>query len=147
MSANSRFAVAVHALVALAYLDDLVTSEQLASGTVNTNPVVLRRIMAKLAKAGIVDAHPGKTGGFRLARDPRSIDLGTVWSAIEEGSVFGLHANAPVSSCVVSCAIKPVLSNVFDDVESAMLKRLSGTTLADLVGRVKTSQRTRSRRV
>ena len=146
MCANTRFAVAVHAMVALAYLDDLLTSERLAGGTVNTNPVVLRRILAKLAKAGIIDAQPGKTGGFRLARDPRSIDLATVWSALAEDSVFGLHGNAPVKSCAVSCAIKPLLSDVFEDAESAMLKRLSRTTLADLVGEIRKSQGTGSRR-
>lgn len=136
MSTNSRFAVAVHALVALAYMGAPATSEQLASNTVNTNAVVLRRILARLVKAGILEAQAGKTGGFRLAREPRSIDLGAVWLAVEDGGVFGIHENAAVPSCPVSCAIKPILTDVFSSAETALQRSLSGTKLSDLLGRV-----------
>jgi Rrf2 family protein len=146
MSANSRFAVAVHALVALAYVGGPATSEQLASNTVNTNPVVLRRILARLVKAGILEAQAGKTGGFRLAREPRSIDLASVWSAVEEGGVFGIHENAAVQSCPVSCGIKPLLSEVLDDAESALRQSLSGRKLSELLGRIQGSDRKKAAR-
>jgi len=146
MSTNSRFAVAVHTLVALAYIGGPATSEQLAGNTVNTNPVVLRRILARLVKAGILEAQAGKTGGFRLAREPRSIDLASVWLAVEDGGVFGIHENAAMPSCPVSCGIKPLLAEVLEDAETALQKSLSGRKLSDLLGRIQGSEKTRARR-
>ncbi len=141
MSANSRFAVAVHSLVALAYVGGPMTSGQLAENTVNTNPVVLRRILARLVRAGIVEGQSGKSGGFSLGRDPRSIDLSEVYAAVEDGGVFGVHANAVVPSCPVSRAIRPALREVFRSAESALRESLAGVSLADLVRKVRTAEK------
>ncbi|MFA6954653.1 MAG: Rrf2 family transcriptional regulator [Thermoanaerobaculia bacterium] len=146
MSTNSRFAVAVHSLVALAYMGGSATSEQLACNTVNTNPVVLRRILARLVRAGILEAQAGKSGGFRLAREPRSIDLASVWMAVEDGGVFGIHENAAVPSCPVSSGIKPLLSEVLEEAETALQKSLSGRKLSELLGRIQANERSKVRR-
>ena len=54
MTASSRFPAATHILTALHWNEgELLSSEQLAV-TVNTNPVVIRRVMGMLRKAGLV---------------------------------------------------------------------------------------------
>jgi Rrf2 family protein len=137
MAANTRFAVALHALTALAWLGEARTSEELARGTVNTNPVVLRRILTRLVKAGMLEAHPGKKGGFRLARAPRTIDLAAVYRAVEgDEGLLGIHANPEVKSCPVSCAIRPVLDDVFREAEDALTRSLAGRRVSDVVGRI-----------
>ena len=142
MAANTRFAVALHALTALAWLGEERTSEELARGTVNTNPVVLRRILARLVKAGILEAQPGNRGGFRLARAPRTIDLAGVYRAVEgEEGLLGIHANPEVKTCPVSCAIRPVLDDLFREAEAALARSLAGKRLSDLVERIPSAAR------
>ena len=54
MQTSSRFAVAVHILSLMAGADDEpIKSDQMA-GSVNTNPVVIRRILCSLSRAELV---------------------------------------------------------------------------------------------
>lgn len=140
MTTSSRYAVALHVLVALAHLGaDGATSERLAS-SVNTNPVVLRRILGSLAKAGLVEGRGGRNGGYRLAREPRKIALDAVLKAVEPDGIFPVHENAPNRVCQVSCQIKEVLGGVFARAEASMHERLRETTVADLLRRVESAR-------
>src|SRR2546422_10395335 len=67
--------------------EEYVSSQELAA-SVRTNPVVVRRIIRALARAGVVATKEGKGGGARLARSPRRIALLQIYRAVEdEGSV------------------------------------------------------------
>jgi DNA-binding IscR family transcriptional regulator len=82
MSSSSRFAVAVHVLTLMAWSDDeSLKSEQMAV-SVNTNPVVIRRMLCDLAEDKLVVSHTGSTGGSRLARKPAQISLLDVYRAV-----------------------------------------------------------------
>jgi Rrf2 family protein len=141
MTTSSRYAVALHVLVALAHrAPGSATSEDLA-GSVNTNPVVVRRILGALAEAGIVEGRGGRNGGYRLAREPRAITLDKVLRAVEPDGILGIHENAPNRACFVSCAIKEVLGGVFARAEGALLDRLRETTVADLHRRAASAAR------
>lgn len=139
MVATTRLAVALHVLVALAYAsrreEGGATSEQLAS-SVSTNPVVVRRILGALSRAGLVSGQGGRSGGYRLARDPARIRLDTVHRAVEPEGVLALHANPENKACLVSCGIKGVLGSLFTGAEKALQRELGRTTVADLVSRV-----------
>ena len=137
MAANTRFAVAVHVLVALAYLGQSgATSVELAN-SVNTNAVVVRRILGALARAGLVTGRGGRTGGYTLARAPGRITLELVFKAVEPEGVFALHENPTNRACEVSCQIKGLLTNVFDGVQKAFEQHLRRTSIADLVGQTR----------
>jgi Rrf2 family protein len=139
MTTSSRYAVALHLLVALANLgEEGATSERLA-GSVNTNPVVVRRILGLLTKAGIVSGQGGRNGGYRLARDPKRIALDAVLKAVEPDGIFPVHENPPNRVCQVSCAIKEVLGGVFARAEASMHERLRETSVADLLRRVESA--------
>jgi Rrf2 family protein len=71
------FAVAVRALVYLACAERLCPGATMA-GAVNAHAAFLRRIMAQLARAGIVEAREGRDGGYRLALPPEQITLADV---------------------------------------------------------------------
>ena len=72
---SSRVAVAVHVLAYMAWKrSEAVTSERIAA-SVNTNPVVVRRIVGALRNAGMVTVQPGVGGGATLAREPHDITL------------------------------------------------------------------------
>ena len=132
MAANTNFAVAVHALSVLAYLDELATSRFIAE-SVNTNAVVVRRVLGRLVDAELVRSVPGKNGGFQLARPAKKIRLAEVLRAVDEGSVFRVHNNKRNPRCDISCNIKGVLGGVLERVDGAVERELSKTSLADIV--------------
>jgi Rrf2 family protein len=140
MTTSSRYAVALHVLVALANLGgEGATSERLA-GSVNTNPVVVRRILGLLVQAGIVAGKGGRGGGYRLAREPRRIALDAVLKAVEPDGIFPVHSNPANRACQVSCTIKEVLGGVFARAETSLHERLRETNVADLLRRVESSR-------
>lgn len=133
MTRSSRFATAVHILTLLAAKkDESVTSDYVAS-SVNTNPVVIRRLLRKLADAGLVSSCPGGAGGSRLARDPRQITLYDAYSAVESGSLFGEHSQRPNAKCPIGKKIVAALEPRVEAAEAAAAASLRKTTIADLV--------------
>ena len=132
MSGNSRFAVAVHVLTALAYRDGESLSSSELGASVQTNPVVIRRLLKPLARAGLVEARVGKGGGVRLARRAESITLLDVYRAVEGGSPFTLPDKPENKACEVSCSMKKILSSVLAETDRAMSKSLEKVRLSDL---------------
>jgi Rrf2 family protein len=136
MSHSSRFVIAAHVLALLAGGDgSAITSDRIA-GSVNTNPVVIRRLLALLARAGLVTTQEGAGGGSILARPAGEIDLLTVYRAVESGKLFAGHARPPNPACPVGARIQAALSPTLDAAEAAMLGTLAGTTIADVVVRI-----------
>jgi len=137
MSTNSRFAVAVHVLSLMAWSgEEPLKSEQVAE-SVNTNPVVIRRMLLELAEAGLVVSQTGSLGGSRLANDPAKTTLLDVYRALEYGGVFSLHRQPPSRDCPVGVNIETVLGEVLLEVDSAVEQVLGGITINDVVQRLK----------
>lgn len=133
MSGNSRFPVAVHILTSLAYDEREWVSSPMLARSVRTNPVVIRRLLSRLHRAGLVEAHPGKSGGVRLARQPESITLLDVFRAVEGGSPFLLPDKPENKACPVSCVMKKLLATVLAETNRAISHSLEKVRLSDLV--------------
>jgi len=100
MPANLRFSVALHILTLLAANGTgLLTSEEIAS-SVDTNPVVIRRVMASLRENGLVESRPGVNGGWRLKKTPASITLCKVFETVREDDLLAMHAH-PNPDCPI----------------------------------------------
>jgi Rrf2 family protein len=129
---SSRMSVAVHVLAYLAARrGEAVTSGRIAC-SVNTHPVVVRRIVGALRRAGIVSVQPGVGGGARLAREPGGITLRDVFRAVEEGeTLFTVHAR-PSAGCDVGARITGVVHGVFHRAREAMLASLAAVTIEDV---------------
>jgi Rrf2 family protein len=138
MNTSSRFVVAIHILAILGgkkmYFKDFegMKSEDLAQ-SVNTNPVVIRRILGKLGQAGLVNSKSGPNGGTTIAMDAQEITLDKVFAAVEDGELFHLHYGQPDQNCPIGGNIQDVLSGLFDGVKSAVYDTLTKYTLADIV--------------
>lgn len=135
VTANSRLTIAAHALV---WMDlhqrlgaTLSTSEQVAE-SVNTNPVVIRRLVSQLRAAGLVESRRGAGAGWRLARPLAEITLLDVYTAIEPGPLFALHKATPNQGCPVGAGIRPAMERVYGGVEETLRRELAATTLADV---------------
>src|SRR5215203_3051503 len=137
MSTNSRFAVAVHVVSLMAWSgEEPLKSEQVAE-SVNTNPVVIRRMLKELAEAGLVVSQTGSLGGSRLANDPAKTTLLDIYRALECRGAFSLHRQPPSRDCPVGVNIETVLGDVLTEVDSAVEGVLAKITISDVVQRLK----------
>ncbi len=136
MAKNCRFTVATHICAVIALAPERAVTSDDAAGSVNTNPVVARRILAALARAGLVSSQRGPSGGYRLALSPQEIDLAAIARAIDgaEGPVFAPHAPNPV--CPVGRGIQPLLTEIVRRADGARLAELAKTRLSDIVARL-----------
>ncbi|OZF01306.1 RrF2 family transcriptional regulator [Rhodococcoides fascians] len=135
-AANTQFSIAIHVLAALAHYEGFFTSEHLA-GSVNANPVFVKRILVKLSKANLVDSAVGKSGGYALARSPASISLLDIFSAVDPPSNSAVHDYPINEDCVISSNIKDVMADIHIDIQKAVENELRQTTLANVVARIK----------
>jgi Rrf2 family protein len=139
-SVNTQFTIATHVLAAIAHYGRSFTSEVLAGG-VNANPIFVKRIMAKLSKAKLVNAAVGRAGGYTLTRDPKNISLLDILRAVNPPSVFAIHAYKKKKWCVVSSNIKQVMGEVLVGAQKAVEDDLERTTLADVVSKIRRKSR------
>jgi Rrf2 family protein len=136
MAANSRLTIAVHALAWLALAQrrgrQLLTSDQVAA-SVNTNPVIIRRSLGDLRRAGLVSVRRGANPGWGLARRPEDITVLDVYDAVEPRPLFALHRAEPNLECPVGRGIRPALHGVYAGAEQALRAQLGGTSIADVL--------------
>ena len=144
---TSRLTMALHALGMIAVegakapgeaitpernTSEPITSEALAA-SINTNPVVVRRVLADLRRAGLVETRRGVGGGVVLARRPERITLQAVWEALEsQEQLFGRHPAGPNPACPVGRCVAEYLEGLYGDAEAALKASLGERTLADL---------------
>lgn len=138
MKISSRFSVAVHILSMLSMEDsNLCTSEWIA-GSVNTNPVVIRRVMGMLKRAGLVNVIAG-AGGAYLLKDLDEITLLDIYRAVDvvpEGELFQFH-EAPNLNCPIGANIQAVLEGILLSAQEAMEQVLGNVTMKYIVEGIK----------
>jgi Rrf2 family protein len=132
---NSRFAVAVHIVGFIAYArEEPVTSERIAH-SVNTNAVVVRRILGDLRRAGLVETQPGVGGGATLARRPEKITLLDIYRATMEPELLALH-RSPNEGCAIGAGLRAILGEVFCEAQREMERVLARVTVDDIHDRL-----------
>lgn len=134
MAVSCRFAFAVHVLAVLAHERAAggVCSERIA-GSVNTNPVVIRRLLSQLRRAGLVKTQKGSSGGAALTGAPEDISLVDIYRAVEPAAAFGTHRQKPNPRCPVGAGIERVLDEVFSSAQNALECELARRTLREVL--------------
>lgn len=130
---DTKFSSAIHTLILISESETPMNSEQIA-GSVGTNPSYIRKLTTRLSKAGIIEGHKG-ISGFSLIKTPDEISLLDVYKSVMEAEslhLFDLHQN-PNDSCIVGHNMRPVLGQMFREMESGIEKSLNGLTLADCI--------------
>lgn len=141
MAKSSRFAVAVHVLTLLAHEEGKALTSDYIAGSVNTNPVVIRRVLSLLAKAGLVSTAEGAGGGTVLGKAAGKINLADVFQAVEQGEFFVLPPNDPNPLCPVGRCVQTVLGDYLDEFKEVVEKAMSKVTVADILEGVKTGSK------
>jgi Rrf2 family protein len=136
---SSKLTVGTHVLTALALnreCDEVATSELIAE-SVNTNPVVIRRLLGALRKAGLVESKTGVGGGWSLVVEPEQITLLDILRAVEPHSEpFALHHSEPNPDCPCGLYIQDALTEIYDKVREGMCRQLADVTVACIAGKI-----------
>ena len=127
-------------MTALACSPGQVIGSQTLAASVNTNPVVVRRLLLALRRAGLIETLTGKYGGAVLRRKPREISLVDIYNAVEPRPVIPVNERKALRKCHVSCNMKAIMSRVAESTENVVRKHLRGITLAQLVRRVRSAR-------
>lgn len=138
---NVQFATSVHIMLALALTakgdcPKLPNSDLLAE-SIHTNPVVVRRLLSLLNKAGLIKSSRGKNGGVQLNKSPSEITLKDIYIALEIEDSIKPHNKPPKKDCAVSCSIHSIMSSVTEGYQKTNLKYLESHKLSDLIKKVK----------
>jgi len=132
MAVNTRFSTGIHTLVLLAAEPDTQqTSEEIAK-KLNTNPVVIRRVLSRLRQAGLVSSQKGPSGGSKLAKAGKSISLGDVYRALEPGSIFHPLGHGSGATGEHTAKVDGALEKVFREAQAALHAELDSTSLSQL---------------
>ncbi len=134
MQISSRFTVALHIFTcADVFKDEYKVTSDFLAGSINTNPVIIRKILTQLKNAGLIKVARG-TGGIELTKDLSEITFYDVYEAIEPvegGDLFRFH-EAPNPQCPVGRNIHALLDDKLKDIQNAMEERMKKYTLLDL---------------
>lgn len=136
MGVNHQFPMALHILGFLTARDGRPLTSEVMADTYGTSPVVLRRVLAKLQRAGLVETRRGAGGGSLLARDPKAITLRDAYDAVtDDPSVLCRHPDDCEDS--VASTLGRFVNSVMGDAEQAMLAELEAVTIAEMDARVR----------
>jgi len=136
MRINTRLAVALHVMTAieLSAVKGVASTSDYLALSVNTNPVVIRRIIGMLKRADLVEVKAG-VGGASLRRKPAEITWLDVYHAVktsEDAALFHMHEN-PQQRCYIGRHIHAVLEAPLSAAQQAMEDKLATFTLLDAV--------------
>jgi len=131
---SQQFSVAVHILCFLEFNKNGRTTSELLAASVNANPAVIRRIMRKLTKAGLIASTLGTNASITLAKPADQITLLDVHRAAEEENreVFIVHRGTN-PTCPVGSKMPYLLEEVNAQVLTTMEKELAGLTIGQMV--------------
>lgn len=135
MNKDSKLSGVLHILLHMAEVNDPVTSETMAK-MMQTNPVVVRRILAGLRKQGYVRSEKGHRGGWSLARDLGSVTLYDIYIAVGSPTILAIGNRSESTACLVEKAVNRAMDQAFQDAEALLLERFRGVTLAELSSNV-----------
>ena len=131
MKRDSRLSGILHILIHLVEAEAPVPSEKLALA-MQTNAVVVRRVIAGLRDAGLVTSSKGHGGGWVLARDPAQVSLRDVYVALGSPEPFAMGNRSEAPTCLVEQAVNVALDDAFQDAQALLLARMDSVTLAML---------------
>lgn len=128
---NTRFATAVHIMTLLADSpQDWLTSEWMA-GSININPVMVRKELSILREAGLVISRQGKEGGSQLSRNAEAITIAEIYAAVKNTDVLGKKNQKPNPLCPVGKEINNHLNDLFKETDQLVMQFLGNKTLKE----------------
>ncbi len=128
---NTRFATAWHIMTLLAKSpQEWLTSEWMA-GSINVNPVIVRKEISVLREAGLIVSRQGKEGGSQLAKNAESITISQIYRAVKNTEVLGKKNQNPNPACSVGKEINIHLNTLFEETDQLVTQFLGDKSLQE----------------
>ncbi|MCT2561303.1 Rrf2 family transcriptional regulator [Chryseobacterium herbae] len=128
---NTRFATAIHILTLLAKSpQEWLTSEWIA-GSVNVNPVIVRKELSVLREAGLIISRQGKDGGTQLARNADQISISEIYRSVKNTDVLGKKNQNPNPACSVGKEVNVHLNTLFEETDQLVINFLGDKSLQE----------------
>ncbi|MDQ3291512.1 MAG: Rrf2 family transcriptional regulator [Bacteroidota bacterium] len=127
---NGRFATALHILTLLEIKKGELLSSEFIAGSINVNPVVVRKEISNLRAKGFIESKEGKGGGYTLGKPGTQIHLSDIYKVVNDSPLLG-RSNNPNPDCPVGKQINVHLKDLFDVAEAALLKQIDKVTVKD----------------
>ena len=135
MQISSRFTIAVHVLICIeTFKNDYKGTSDFLASSVNVNPVVIRRLLQQLKKAGIINVKRG-SGGADIKKRLDEITLLDVYNAVEcveDGRLFHFH-ESPNERCPVGKNIHALLDVRLEEIQKAMERKMRSVSIQDIM--------------
>lgn len=129
---TSEFAIGVHALVFLNHKNTVVSSELVAEN-VCTNPTRVRKVLARLKKAGFVETKEGIEGGYHFIADAGKVTLSMIADALEVCFVSASWKSGNIEmDCLIASGMAGILDGLYQDLDKKCREELDHVTIADL---------------
>lgn len=129
---TGEFTIAVHALVFLDHKQETLSSEELAAN-ICTNPVRVRKVMARLKKYNLLDTKEGLRGGYRIARNPEDINLKQICDALQMDIVkTSWHSGNIDMPCFVASGMAGVMDGIYGNLNKIGKQYLESITIKDI---------------
>ncbi len=126
---SGKFAITTHILTLLTkFPNDYLSSEYIA-GSINLNPVLVRKEISNLKKNHIVESKEGKNGGTRLLKSASEITLLDIFKMTFDTVNLGYAKNQPNPDCPVGKKINENLDLLYADINEKINAQLSTITL------------------
>jgi len=126
---NTRFATAIHIMTLLAKSpQEWLTSEWIA-GSINVNPVIIRKEISVLREAGLINSRQGKEGGSQLGKNAELITISEIYKAVKNTEVLGKKNQNPNPACSVGKEINVHLNTLFEETDHLVVKFLGDKSL------------------
>lgn len=128
---NTRFATAIHIMTLLAKSpEEWLTSDWIA-GSLNVNPVIVRKELGHLKKYGLIESRQGKDGGTKIAKNADHINIADIYEVVKNTEVLGKKNQNPNPQCNVGKDINKNLEVLFDETDDLVLQYLKSKSLSE----------------
>ena len=131
MRRDSKLSSILHVLLHMAHSPRPHTSEELAT-YLDTNPVLVRRVLAGLRERGYVGSGKGHGGGWTITCDLHQVTLRDIYDALGAPTVFAMGNRDDNPQCLVEKVVNQSLATAFDEAEALLIARFADITLAEL---------------
>lgn len=126
---NTRFATLIHILTLLSKYKGTWLNSDFIAGSIQINPVMVRKELAVLQQEGWVVSKKGKEGGTMLKKSDEEIKLSDIFMLVKNSNVLGKKNVIKDTKCPVGKQINRKLEAIFDEADNIIFQSLEHKTL------------------
>ena len=132
MKFSNKLSDGVHILAYIDICKDGDLSSAAIAGSIESNPSLVRRMMSRLSKAGLLVSRPGVVAP-KLGRPADEITLLDVYKVMEDNQNL-LHIDEKTNpACIVGGNIQETLTGIYDQIQKNAEDSMAQVTLQQII--------------